>query len=582
MHDRRPKKEMIAELEGYREFVAEQMGIWKVPGVAIAVIKDGEVVFSEGLGLRNVEANLPVNPETIFAIGSASKAFATMSVGILVDDGRLAWDNPLRDYLPDFRMWDPFATERMTPRDLVTHRSGLPRHDLMWYNSPLSRSEMYDRLRYLEPNKDFRTYFQYQNLMYMTAGHLVGQIAGSSWEQVVAERIFRPLEMGSSNLSVEESQHAADYALPYDEKKGEVRLIPFRNIDAIGPAGSINSNLVDMANWVKLHLGGGQFKGQQVISAGNLSQMHTPQMVILGMPGMDTLTKFKEIGPMAYGLGWFINPYRGHTLVHHGGNIDGFSSLISFIPAEGVGAVVLTNLNSTMLTYVVTFDLYDRLLGLGLLDWGPRLKAEVDAMLAAAEKALEKSAADRKPDAPPSHPLAAYAGSYRHPGYGPFTVTLDGDRLTAHYNQFDLPVTHYHYDTFDVKFELEDLELKASFATDAQGRIASVSLPLEGNVNDIVFSRVAPESMRERSFLEPLAGAYDLMGTPVQIVLQGEHTLVLAIPGQPAAELEPVEGTEFSVKGRPGLRIEFKRDESGAVTEAVVTQQGAVLTAKRI
>lgn len=573
---------MIAELEGYREFVAEQMDVWKVPGVAIAVVKDGEVVLAEGFGLRDVEGGLPVTADTVFAIGSASKAFTTMSMGVLVDDGLLAWDNPVRDYLPTFRLWDPFATERMTLRDLVTHRSGLPRHDLMWYNNPLSRPELFDRLRHLEPNKDFRTYFQYQNLMYMTAGYLVGKVAGSSWEQVVEERIFRPLEMGCSDFSVEDMQRGANFALPYEEKKGEVRRIPFRNIDAVGPAGSINSNLVDMANWVLLHVSDGQFKGRQVISAGNLSQMHTPQMVIQGMPGLDLIMKGKEIGLPSYGMGWFINAYRGHTLIHHGGNIDGFSSLVSFIPDEGVGAVVLTNLNSTFMTYVVTFDLYDRLLGLGLVDWGPRLKGEFDTLLAAADKAKEKSETDRRPDAPPSHPLADYAGNYEHPAYGPFGVTLEGDHLVAHYNQFDLPMAHYHYDIFDVKFELEDMELKASFATDVQGRIASVSLPMEGNVKDVVFARVAPASMRERSFLEPMAGEYDLMGTAIHIALQGEHTLVLAMPGQPEYELEPVEGTEFAVKGQPGVRIEFKRDESGAVTEATLIQQGAVLSAPRL
>ncbi|MBN1137187.1 MAG: serine hydrolase [Anaerolineae bacterium] len=573
---------MIAELQGYREFVADQMDLWQVPGVAVAVIEDGKLTFAEGFGLRNVEAGLPVTPETVFAIGSASKAFTTMAMGVLVDDGCLAWDNPVRDYLPTFRLWDAFATERMTPRDLVTHRSGLPRHDLMWYNSPLSRQEIFDRIRFLEPNKDFRTYFQYQNLMYLAAGHLVGQVAGSSWEQVVAERIFGPLEMECSNFSVAEMQQTANFCLPYEEKKGEVRAIPFRNIDAIGPAGSINSNLIDMANWVLLHVNDGQFKGRQVVSPGNLSQMHTPQMVIQGMPGLDLIMKYDEIGLPSYGLGWFINAYRGHTLVHHGGNIDGFSSLVSFIPGKGVGAVVLTNLNSTFLTYVVTFDLYDRLLDLGLVDWGPRLKGDMDAMLAAVEKGKEKSAAERRPDAPPSHPLADYAGRYEHPGYGPLTITLDDDRLTAHYNQFDLPGTHYHYDIFEFTLEREDLNLKAAFATDVQGRIASVSLPLEGNVQEILFARVAPPSMRERSFLEPLAGAYDLMGTPIRIALQGEHTLVLAIPGQPEHELEPVEGTEFAVKGQPGVRIEFKRDTSGSATEAVITQSGAVISAPRI
>ena len=185
------------KLDGFDAFANQELRDWKCDGFAIAVVKDGKVILSKGYGLRDVKKNLPVTEKTLFAIGSSTKSFTVTSMGVLVDQGKLDWDKPVRDYLPDFRLWDQFATERMTPRDLVTHRSGLPRHDLMWYNSPFSREELFSRLRYLEPNKDFRTTFQYQNLMFMTAGYLAGHVAGTSWEQLVHDVIFEPLGMTS-------------------------------------------------------------------------------------------------------------------------------------------------------------------------------------------------------------------------------------------------------------------------------------------------------------------------------------------------------------------------------------------------
>ncbi|MEW5901563.1 MAG: serine hydrolase domain-containing protein, partial [Acidobacteriota bacterium] len=185
------------------------MAEWKVPGMAVAIVKDGQVILAEGYGLKDVKNNLKVTPQTIFAIGSSSKAFTATAMGILTDDGKLDWDKPVREYLPSFKLWDLFASERMTPRDLVCHRSGLPRHDVMWYNSPLSRKELFDRIQYLKPNKDFRANFQYQNLMFMTAGYLVGQLSGSTWEEFTKKKIFEPLGMNDSNFSVEESKKAA-------------------------------------------------------------------------------------------------------------------------------------------------------------------------------------------------------------------------------------------------------------------------------------------------------------------------------------------------------------------------------------
>src|SRR5262245_44649143 len=235
----------LTPLEGFGDFVRATMAAWKVPGLAVSVVKDGAVIYLEGFGERDRERGLPVTPHTRFALASGTKAFTTLALGLLADEGKLDWDTPLRQFLPAFKLHDPFASERITPRDLVTHRSGLPRHDLVWYKSPFSRADLVRRLQYLQPNKDLRAFWQYQNLMYMTAGYLVEQLTGLTWEVFVQQRIFEPLGMRDSNFSVEVSQAAEDHALPYREKDDQLSQMPFYKQFAVGPAGSINTSAAD-------------------------------------------------------------------------------------------------------------------------------------------------------------------------------------------------------------------------------------------------------------------------------------------------------------------------------------------------
>jgi len=458
---------------------------WKVPGLAMAIVKNGEVIFSRGFGLRDVVHDLKMTPQTRFAIGSCTKAFTTMVMGMLADEGKLEWDAPVRKYLPTFRMYDAFATERMTPRDLVTHRSGLPSHDFVWYRSSRTRQELFDRLQYLEPSKDFRGAFQYQNLMYMAAGYLVGQIAGQSWEDVVQQRLFDRLGMTSSNFSVDLSQQGDDYALPYQEEKGKVKEIPFyAETQAIAPAGAIVSTVTDMSRWLLLHLNRGKHGDAQLISEGQLAQMHTPQIVA------PELARHKEISHTNYALGWVVASYRGHTLVEHSGGIDGFSALTTLLPQHRIGLVVLSNMSITPVPRIVIFNACDRLLGLDELPWNDRLREEIAALETAEKKLKEESESDRVPDTHPSHPLNAYTGNFENPGYGLLSVESADEQLKGTFNSTTFPLKHHHYDIFRLDSKWLNLSTRMSFSTNLKGDIESLAVQLEPEVKAIVFQRV--------------------------------------------------------------------------------------------
>jgi CubicO group peptidase (beta-lactamase class C family) len=566
-----------ARLEGFADFVRDTLETWKVPGLAVAAVKDGQVIVSQGFGLRDVSGGPEVTPRTLFAIGSCTKAFTAMGLAILADEGKLDWDAPVRTYLPAFRMHDVVASERMTPRDLVTHRSGLPRHDMVWYGSLLSRQELFDHLRYLESNKDFRSVWQYQNLMFMTAGYLVGKITGQSWEEFTRARILDPLGMSSSNLSVEISKQQPDHALPHREVDEKVVAIPFRNIDSVGPAGSINSNVEDMARWLLLNLNKGRHGDSRIVSEAQLAQMHAPQMV---MP--DPLAgKYAELPNLiAYGLGWCLQPYRGHTLIWHTGGIDGFTSIVVLLPDHNIGIVVLNNLSSS-LPWILALNLCDRLLGLDEVPWNDRFKKVVDEEKEAEKKAKEQSSSDRIAGTQPSHPLQNYAGDFEHPAYGVVSLRLDGERLMGKRDDLTFSLDHYHYDIFELEFEESKERLKLSFTSNIKGDIDGFTAPFEPTAADIAFKRRPAQEMREKSFLERFVGVYEIAGVNVTISLKGENTLQASLPGQPDYELVPYKDTEFTLKGLSGFSVAFTADASGAVASAVITQPNGVFTATK-
>lgn len=567
-----------AALSGIQEIVDAALEDWKAPGLGLAVVADGKIVLARGFGLRDVERNLPVTADTLFAIGSSTKAFTTLLLGQLVDEGKLSWDEPVASYLPGFKLHDEYATAHLTARDMLSHRSGLPRHDLVWYNNQtIGRAELVRRLRFLPPNKELREAWQYNNLMFLTAGFLAEKLTGETWEEAVRERIFEPLGMARSNFSVEESQKDPDHALPYQEDDDELHRVDFRPIQVMGPAGSINSSPSEMARWVQLHLGRGRFEGRAIIHGATLEELHSPQMAIPGLPDEP------ESSPAAYAFGWFVAMHRGHLFIHHGGNIDGFTALVSLFPMDGIGVVALVNKSGSALPALVTKTVADRILGLPEKNWIAEAAAKRDKAKEFTKKGEEKKALFRVRGTSPSRKLAEFAGKYGDPGYGQAEILLESDSLVLVYNGMRMPLEHWHYDVFNVaemKDEIVPEDLRVSFRTDERGRVAGFDAPFEPFVDPIFFSRMPDGRLSDPAFLSRLTGDYELPGQTINVSLKGT-VLVVQASGQPALELVPSGADEFNIKGLSGFSVRFKVAEPGPASAVIVIEPSGVFEAAR-
>jgi CubicO group peptidase (beta-lactamase class C family) len=559
--------------------VTKALADFQIPGASVAVVKDGKVIYARGFGYRDVEKKLPVTPDTLFAIGSVSKSFTSLVFGTMNDEGKVDWDKPIRTYVPTFKTEDPIATDHATARDLFSHRTGMPGHDAVWYSSNFSREDLFNRIQYLKFNKEFRYGYEYCNLMIMTMGYVEGQVEHTTWEDLVRTRIFQPLGMNTSNFSVNDSQKSADFAQPYSIKKNVVTKVPFKNIDAIGPAGSINSSINDMSHYLVLHLGDGTYDGKRIISQSNLKLVHTGQTAIGGLPEFFTQN---GLGPMIYAMGWVDTTFRGHHMVWHNGGIDGFHSLLTMLPEDKVGVVILSNVDHGGGLEPIAYSIFDRLLGLSNESWVDRYKALSDKSKKAEQEAEKKRVPPAKPTTPASHPLSDFAGEYVNPGYGTVKIAVSGDDLNLTLNQMGpYPFRRLNYDVFQIPEDSEAIGagLKAQFYMNRDGNIDRLAIPLEATLpEDIVFTRASEKLSKE--VLQSLTGDYVMDQGTVNISLAGD-SLRLTAPGQPAYELVPSRGMVFNLKGLNGFSVEFKKDAAGKVTEMVFTQPGAAMTAKK-
>lgn len=586
-----PAASAAAALDGFDAQVDKIREAWQVPGIAIAIVKGGEIIYAKGFGYRDLDKKLPVSENTLFPIGSSTKAFTTFVLASLAEEGKFDWDKPVTTYLPSFRLHDRVLTERMTGRDLVTHRSGLPRHDLVWYGVPnLPRAELVGRLPYLENNKDLREKWQYNNLMYLTAGVVGETLTGKSWEQNVRDRILTPLGMSRSNFTIADMTRDSDHALGYREEADTFKVEPmaYREIVNMGPAGSINSSVKEMANWVMLHLSDGQLAksfpgpaaGKRLVQADALKDMHAPHMT-----RGDGSPETPEIVPVGYGLGWFVDVYRGQRVIHHGGNIDGFSSMVAMLPEHDLGFVVLTNMNGTPTRDLLVRYAVDRLLGHDPTDWSGKALAKRDLARSQGQAAKSKLGETRKPNAPHSHPIADYIGEYIHAGYGTLTIAAASDTtLSFTYNNITTPLEHWHYDVFKGTKNAADQTYNSftlQFGTGVDGEIDSVRGTFEPSVAPIVFQRQGDAELKDKAFLAKLAGQYLIMGTQPCTITLTDATLTASLPGQPTLELIPARNRTFKLKGLEGFSVQFVLEGDG-VSELKFIQPNGVFTGKPV
>jgi CubicO group peptidase (beta-lactamase class C family) len=427
----------------------ESLQAWHVPGAAVAIVRNDEVVYLKGFGVKQLGGDEAVTPDTLFPLASCTKAFTTTALAMLVDEGKLDWDDPVRKHVEFFHLSDPLADANVTLRDLVTHRTGLSGHDLLWYRSPWERDDIIRRVGRVPLKHSFRSTFQYQTIMFMVAGCAVESASKMKWEDFVQKRIFDPLGMNGAKFTSTAAEAAPDYASPHRKNRGgEPEVIPRYPLSRPDPAGSIHASARDLACWVRFQLGDGDFAGKRLVSAKSLIETHSPQMIIR-MEG-----PAKDLNPdthqMNYGMGWVLQDYRGHFLVSHAGAIDGFRAHITLVPDAHLGVVLLNNLHGTQMNLAVSNQVVDHLLGLARRDWNGFVAAQAQKAERAAAALVQEREAKRRLGTRPSRELAAYTGTYENPAYGTATITLDNGSLVWKWNSFMGELVHFHYDTFTV------------------------------------------------------------------------------------------------------------------------------------
>jgi CubicO group peptidase (beta-lactamase class C family) len=461
----------------------EVMVEWGVPGMSIAVVKRDGLSFIAGFGVRDIASKKPVTPQTLFAAGSITKAFTALSLGLLVEDGLLRWDHPVGSYLPDFQLYDRYASLHATPRDLLTHQTGVPRHDLVWYGAKLDLKGVIARLRFLEPQTELHQRFIYTNLMYLVAGDLIEHLSGAPWEEFVTRRVLQPLGMKRSYFGSAPASES-DRALPYRGGPAGAEPVVDTSPEALGPAGGLVTCAEDMARWLEMLLVFGQRAETPVASTETVREMFTPQAVI---PSLGS----REMPIASYGMGWFVQPYRGTLMVWHGGDLEGTSSLVALLPFDGLGIAVLTNRTNHQAPHVLARWLFDRALGLPEIDWQAALKAEQEKLDQSRERARADRWAKRHEGTEPSAPLDRFAGRYLHPAYGEIVVELAGEQLHGRYHGMEGVLKHFQDDVFVMPIEGRQMlsELLLLFNVDTSKRVVSLSSPLQDGVAPILFTR---------------------------------------------------------------------------------------------
>ncbi|PSR14087.1 MAG: penicillin-binding protein [Bacteroidetes bacterium] len=577
-----------ARLTGLEKELDAILEATKAAGFAVAVVDGDQVIYAKGFGYRDYEAKIPADANTLFAIGSSTKAFTSAILGQLRQEDQLSFDDSPRKYVPDLAFYNDEMNNNIIIQDLMCHRTGLPRHDFSWYLFPTTdKDSLLQRVEHQEPFTGVRQQWYYNNFMFLAQGVIAERITGKSWEDNIQARFFAPLGMTRSNTSIAALEKSPNAALGYELKEDSIiRKMDYYHIAGMSPAGSINSSANEMANWLITWINKGKFKGQDILPESYINEAMSSQMV--AGPGLPD-DEFPDMHLANYGYGWFISSYRGHYRVEHGGNIDGFSASVAFFPSDSIGIVVLANQNGSTVPALVRNTVADRLLGTEQTDWAKRFeerqeKAQKETAEAQAEKINSATA-----NTTPSHILQAYTGAYSNPGYGEFHITNQNDSLFANFKLKKLYLKHVHYDVFQ-PFELTENgvdstntgPLRFNFLTNDGGEIALVKANIEPALDHPVEFRHQPNMIKvDPATLARYIGDYELAGTTIKVYLKNEDTLYLFVAGQPEYELLATGPHKFSFKTLEGFKVEFEQAADQSIDTMILIQPNGTFRTTR-
>ena len=585
---------MSSEMDSgkWESLISGMLKNWGAPGLAVTILDENKVIYSDGIGYRNLEKNLEMTKNTMHPIASCSKSFTSTAIAMLVDEGKLNWSTPVAEYLPQFKMKDPIASRLVTITDLLSHRTGLPRHDMVWVDSLFKYDQILERLPYLDSTMDIRKGLQYCNLAFIVAAVIVEELSGKRFADFISKRIFSPLGMNNSNFSVDAMRETEDYATPYtiDYKANEFKLIECEYVvyDSVTGAGSINASTSDVGKWLRFHLNNGKSGTKQLVSPENLRMTYTPGLDATGCPeSMKTI--LSRIYPEqtwfnmdSWALGWMNQIYRGHKIISHGGILDGSRSLMIFDPVSGFGVNVIVNQSDTFVASAVSYAILDRLLGLDPVNWREIFEPIEENLHTVIRDSGKHSQLLRKKNTSPNHNLQDYVGKYYHPGNGLLETILTDGTLRVKHGTAEYPLEHYHYDTFQYVINRWEFRELLTFHTDVYGDISGVTIKLEEKLPPIMFKRLPDESMLSPKFLEKLTGRYLLAGQIVEISLNDNNSLRFTPTGQVSTQLEAVKDTRFKSKGSDIFTVTFRGDEFGKFNEFIFVSFGEVILAKRV
>ena len=469
-----------APLTGLDAYVQAAMKDWEVPGLAISVVRNDSVIFARGYGTVELGKSEPVDPNTLFAIASTSKAFTAAALGILVDEGKVGWDDPVRRHLPEFELQDPYVTREITVRDLLTHRVGISRSDNIWIAAPFDRAEILRRARYLPQVNGFRARYGYNNVMFITAGEVVGTVSGLGWDDFVAQRLFQPLGMTRSTTRTAVVETRGNVAASHTRVDGTVQAVPRRNYDNIGGAGAIFSSARDMGQWLRLQVGHGMYAGTRLLSDSVIAEMRQPQNPLRVSTDTTQQRLFPDVKFRAYGFAWNVQDWHNRVLVHHSGSINYTRTHVGFIPEAGIGFAAMANFTGSSLQEALMYRVFEQLLGLPETDWSAELLAQTRRSNERSGRSAQELDSARIQGTTPSVALDAYAGTYQNELYGDVQVTVEGGKLVLAYSpEYVGDLEHWHHDTFRSVWRPEGQGRSfVRFSLDERARI--IALDLDG------------------------------------------------------------------------------------------------------